>query len=292
MIHGMTGFGKSKIAVADATLRVEIKTFNHKFFELSHKLPDNLQIFEEPIKKIVKKKIRRGKCYLWIQYEQTADKSIDAVVDMKKLQRYHALLRGIKKRFAIKDEITLTQLLSFPEVIVYKPKPENKKRLWQCTSQALHKALAGVQKMRLHEGTALHRDLAQRARNIEKALHKIKGFLPQEINRFRLKLKEKINNGLDKNSQRNERLEAEVALFAKNCDISEEITRLHAHIDNFRDTLKTKKEAGKVLDFIAQEMQREINTVGAKSSDFKIAKEVIFTKGEIEKIREQVQNIE
>lgn len=292
MIHGMTGFGKSKAAVAGAALRVEIKTFNHKFFELSHKLPDNLQVFEEQIKKIIKKRIRRGKCYLWIQYEQTADKSIEAVVDMKKLQRYHALLSGIKKRFAIKEEITLSQLLSFPEVIVYKPKPENKKLLWRSTSRALHQALSGVQKMRLHEGAALSRDLNQRARNIEKALHKVKGFLPQEISRYREKLKQKVNNGFDKNSQRNERLETEVALFAKNCDISEEITRLHAHIDNFRGTLKTKKEAGKVLDFIAQEMQREINTVGAKSSDFKIAKEVIFSKGEIEKIREQVQNIE
>jgi uncharacterized protein (TIGR00255 family) len=153
-------------------------------------------------------------------------------------------------------------------------------------------ALCGLMKMRRHEGAALSRDLTLRARNIEKSLQKITMFLPKEIQHYRQKLKQKANNSLDKNGQRNERVEVEVALFAKNCDISEEIVRLHAHLDNFRQTLKEKKEAGKILDFIAQEMQREINTVGAKSSDFNISKQVIFAKAEIEKIREQAQNVE
>lgn len=292
MIKSMTGFGKGRVKFGQDHIRVEVKTFNHKYFELSCKLPENLQIFEEKVKKIARKNIKRGKLYLWIMHEQCTQRNSDITIDEDKAAHYYRLLKKIKNQFDLKGEITLTQLLSFPEVIVYKPRMENKKLIWQATNLALGKAVNSLLKMRQKEGRLLYKDLVLRIKNIERSLLKIKTFIPQEMHRYKQKLKQKFNKSFDKNGTFAERIEAEVALFAKNCDVSEEMTRLHAHLNNFRSTLKAKQEAGKTLDFIAQEIQREINTLGAKSSDFKISKEVIFIKGEVEKIREQVQNIE
>ena len=292
MIKSMTGFGKGVVNFKDARISVELKTFNHKFFELSCKLPQNLQPIEEKVKKQIRNKIKRGKLYLWVNCEQTYDKSLDIKLNEKKLKRYYSLLEKTKKKFKLKDDITLSQLLSFPEVIVCEPKKENTKILHRATLTALSKALNSLVSMRRKEGAALNKDLLKRTRNISKSVIKIKALLPKEINRYQQSLKKKVGKMQDKNGFRRERVEAEVALFAKNCDISEELTRISAHLVNFKNTLKSSNEVGKVLDFIAQELHRETNTVGAKSSDFQISKEVIFIKGEVEKIREQVQNVE
>ena len=146
--------------------------------------------------------------------------------------------------------------------------------------------------MRQRDGYDLYKNVVFRAKNINLALKKIKTYIHHQKHKYERMLKSKLNNGLEKNVTRTEKLRTEIALFAKNSDVSEELTRLRSHVDNFKGMLKTNKETGKVLDFIAQEIHREINTVGAKSSDFKISKEVIYIKGETEKIREQVQNIE
>jgi uncharacterized protein (TIGR00255 family) len=288
----MTGFGKGVVNYKDARISVELKTFNHKYFELSCKLPQNLQPIEENIKRLLRKKVRRGKLYLWVNYEQTYDKTLDIRLDEKKINRYYNLLKATKKKFRLKGDITLSQLLSFPDIIVCEPKKENIKTLQRSTLSALDKALNNLIRMRRKEGAALNKDILLRIRNINRSVGKIKGYLPKEINRYKKNLKKKFANYQDKNGLRRERVEAEVAIFAKGCDIAEELTRISAHLANFKKTLKNKNEVGKVLDFIAQELHREINTVGAKSSDFQIAKEVIYVKGEVEKIREQVQNIE
>ena len=292
MIKSMTGFGKGVVNFKDARISVEVKTFNHKFFELSCKLPQNLQSIEEQIKKEVRKKIKRGKLYIWVNCETTYDKSLDIKLDDKKLKRYYNLLKIAKKKFNLKDDITLSQLLSFPEVIINEPKKENKKILWSSTLNALERAINNLVRMRCNEGAALYKDLSSRLGNIGKSVVKIKSFLPKEINRYKQNLKRKVGKAKDKNGMRRDRIDAEVALFARNSDIAEELTRISAHLVNFKNTLRSSNEVGKMLDFIAQELHREINTVGAKSSDFQISKEVIFVKGEVEKIREQVQNIE
>ena len=289
----MTGFGKSKVVFSQGRIQVEIKTFNHKYFEVSSKLPDSLQIFDEQIKRILRDKIKRGKAYLWINYEPNNSSETNFEVDFKRIQRYHQLLCQVRKKFSLSDEVTLSQLFSFPGVIIYKSERRNDVFLWRHAKTALIQALGELVKMRQKEGRALSRDMRGRAGRIKRALIRIKTYIPLEIKKFSQKLKHKFPKCLlDKNGSRKEKLQIEVAIFSKNCDVSEELTRLGAHISNFNSKLIQGREAGKVLDFIAQEMQREINTVGAKSSDYKISKEVIFIKGEIEKIREQLQNIE
>ena len=288
----MTGFGKGVVAFGGGDIRAEIKSFNHKFFELSCKTPEQLQSQDEQIKRLVRQKMMRGKVYMWINYDRCSEQSLDIIVDEKRLQRYYKALLKVKKKFKLKDDVTLDQLLAFPDVIECKPRKENQAVMWKAANAAVKKALIAIVQMRQKEGKALAADLLQRTKNIEKAIVKIEKYIPQSLNRFEKKLKQKLTAAGDENGLRRERLQTEVAVYAKNCDVSEELTRLAAHLSNFKFTLKTNKEAGKVLDFIAQETQREINTVGAKCSDFKIAKEVIFVKGEVEKIREQVQNVE
>ncbi|MCM8813431.1 MAG: YicC family protein [Candidatus Omnitrophica bacterium] len=292
MITSMTGFGKAKNTFGGGEITVEVKTFNHKYYEASVKLPEQIQPFEEQVKKILRKSVRRGKLYLWVNYDPAAVHADDIVIDEKRLQRYYHLLHSIKKKFRLPDEVTLSQMLVLPGVIASKPKKENKRQLLQALETALEKAMSSLTAMRRKEGSALFRDLTTRVKNICTALAKIQALVPREIERYRQKLEIKVAENCGKNGGRQDRLEEEVALFAKNCDISEELTRLQSHVEHFQHVLDENTEAGKVLDFIAQEMQREINTVGAKSVDFSIAKEVIFIKSEIEKIREQVQNIE
>jgi uncharacterized protein (TIGR00255 family) len=295
LIKSMTGFGKGKAAFAGGNIQIELKTFNHKYFELSYKLPDNLQEIETQVKDMIKKQICRGKLYLWVHYEQLEDNSANIVIDQKKLNRYYKLLQEIKKQLKLNDDITLSQLTAYPDIIVTKLAKEDKKALYKAANLAISRALAALITMRKKEGLALYKDLFDRAKTIEKSIQRVNVFLPEEINRFRGKLKKNASASTEKNGAngiKKERIEAEVAMFAKSCDIAEEITRLKAHLANFKASLKSTDEVGKVLDFIAQEIQREINTIGAKSSDFRIAKEVIKVKGEVEKIREQVQNIE
>ena len=188
----MTGFGKGVVNFKDARISVEMKTFNHKFLEQSFKLPQNLQPIEEKIKKTIRGKVRRGKLYLWVNCETTYDKSLDIKLDDKKLKRYYNLLKTAKKKFNLKDDITLSQLLSFPEVIVNEPKKENKKILWRATLNALEKALNNLVQMRRKEGAALNKDLLSRLGNIGKSVLKIKAFLPKEINRYKQNLKRKV----------------------------------------------------------------------------------------------------
>ncbi len=292
MIKSMTGFGKGKAPYGGGQIRIEIKTYNHKFYELTSKLPESLQAYEERVKKMIRKSVQRGKVYLWINYENLKDSGTGMEVDRDKLRHYYGMLKEIQKEFSLSGDITLSQLLSFPDILVYKAVPRNTQKLWSATNRALNSALKSLLLMREREGKLLKRDMEARAANIARSLRKLKKLIPQEIQSFERRLRQKTAKISDKNGTRAERIQAEVAMFAKNCDVSEEIARLEAHIENFLKSLKSEKEAGKILDFIAQEIQREINTLGAKSSDFRISREVIYVKGEVEKIREQVQNIE
>ena len=289
MVKSMTGFGKGKASFSGGAVTAELKTFNHKYFEVNCKLPEPFQTNEEQIKTILRTKLRRGKIYVWVQYESSRDPCADIVINRKRLKHYLKLLKTIQRECKLHDEITLAQLLNFPDVITCKPHQEDYRKVWTALSRALQKALNALVAMRQKEGAALGRDLAGRIGKIERAVKRIKAYLPLEIKRYKQKIRARVCNGNEKNGSR---VDSEVALFAKNCDISEEITRLMAHSKHFKARLRSTQESGKVLDFIAQEMHREINTIGAKSSDYKIAREVIAIKGEVEKIREQVQNIE
>ncbi len=288
----MTGFGRAKRELKGGGITIEIKTVNHKFFEMTAKLPNHISLFEDRIKEVVQKKIRRGKVNLNLIYDGTIARQ-EKVALNESLARsyYHALLK-LRKRLGVKGDVVVDDLVLFPGVLSCEVKEESLIRLWPAIKDALGMTLNEVVADRIKEGKALYRDLARRAERITRMLKVIRKRAALNVEEYRKKFAERVAELSGGHKVDTGRLEIEVAIYAKNCDISEEVTRLENHLVNFTTTISQDDEAGKKLDFIAQELHREINTIGSKAGDFKIAKNVIDIKSEIEKIREQVKNIE
>jgi uncharacterized protein (TIGR00255 family) len=292
MVKSMTGFGRAETRFGNGKVVVEAKTVNHKFLDLSLKLAESVMPFEEKIKDILQKSIKRGKVNLNISYDGTIAKSVKVDINDKVAKEYHASLTAMRKKLGLKDEVSLKDIITLPGVINYTITEKEFVKLWPKVKEALDEAVRRLVKEREKEGKALYADLAMRAKAIDKMVSVIKASTHVNIEEYRKKFSDKIKdltNGRDVDMGR---LETEVAIYAKNSDISEEITRLKNHLVNFKSTLSEPGETGKKLDFIAQELHREINTIGSKASDFRIAKNVIEIKSEIEKIREQVKNLE
>jgi uncharacterized protein (TIGR00255 family) len=292
MIRSMTGFGRAQVVFQNGKIVAEIKTVNHKFLDISLKLADPVMPFEDKIKDILQKNVTRGKAYLNISYDGTLAKDVKVQINDKVARTYYVALSEMKRKVGIKDEITLKDLISLPGVINYSITEKELSKLWPKVKEALEAAMKNLSKEREKEGKALYKDLAGRAKNIDKMVSVIKASTNVNIEEYKKKFADKIKDLTSGREIDMGRLEMEVAIYAKNSDISEEITRLKNHLVNFKATIAESGEVGKKLDFIAQELHREINTIGSKASDFRIAKNVIEIKGEIEKIREQVKNLE
>ena len=292
MVRSMTGFGKCDLKTKFGLFTVEIKTLNHKFLEITPKLPNSLGVFDERVKSLTKDRIKRGKVYLNLTHDTAEELGGSITVDEKLAKKYHDKLKRLKNRLNIKEPIKLVDIVSFPGVINQKLVSNNITKAWPSVRAVVLSALENLVKDREREGASLYRDLITRIRKIRTIVSRIKTSASSNVNDYKKKLKERVKELTGGYPVDRGRLEMEVALFAKNSDISEELTRLKDHISNFIKTLKKGEEVGKKLDFIAQELHREINTVGAKTSGFNISKGVIEVKTEIEKIREQLKNIE
>ncbi len=293
MIKSMTGFGRGEAAAPHGKIQFEIRTLNHRFFETSNRLPENFLIFEDRIRAEIAKKIKRGKVNLSLTYESPRKSSPKLAIDTKLARKYKDLLLDLKRSLKVRDDIGLSQIISFPNVITVEDAPKDEARLWPNIKAALDRALNSLIRMREAEGRDLADDILKRKKTILKDIILIEHRAKLSFKEYRAQLLRKIKElssgkiNLDKG-----RVELEVALFAKNSDISEELTRIKAHLGSFEIALKREVEVGRKLDFITQELHREINTVGQKTNDYKISQLAIAIKGEIEKIREQVQNIE
>ncbi len=293
MIKSMTGFGQGEAVVPRGKILVELKTLNHRFFEISNRLPENFIIFEDKIRAEVAKVVKRGKVNITLTYEGPRKANPKLIIDEELARKYKKLLLQLKRSLNLKDDISVSQIIAFPNVITVEEQPKEETKLWPNVKAALGKALNSLIKMRQGEGKSLCKDIIVRKNAILKEIYLIERRSKLTLSEYRTQLLKKIRQlsagrvNLDKG-----RLELEVALFAKDSDISEELTRIKAHLASFEDALRRGNEVGRKLDFIAQELQREINTIGQKASDYRIAQLAIAIKGEVEKIREQVQNIE
>ena len=292
MIKSMTGFGKGQTLSPRERITVEIRSLNHKYFDLVSRLPNNLSAFDDKIRDCVKKRIRRGRVNLSLTREGKEKEKSQFLVDMNLARKYHHELLKLKRNLRLKDDLGITQILSLPEVISYEQKKENVSQLWPYIKRALQRALYKLGRMREAEGRRLLRDLLRRTKSIRYYLGNIETQLPKVIEGYRKNLFQKVKalSGLKKPNQ--DRIAEEVALFVRNSDVSEELTRIKSHLKAFTTALRNQREAGKELDFIAQELFREANTIGAKSGSFRISRWVIKIKSQIEKIREQLQNVE
>jgi uncharacterized protein (TIGR00255 family) len=289
----MTGFGRADTSTAHGKIQVEIRTVNHRFFEISSRLPENLNVFEDKIRAEVAKKVKRGKVNLSLTYENPKRSDPKLVINRPLAKKYKGLLVDLKRSLQLNDEIKFSQIIAFPGVVSVEDRPKEEADLWPHIRSALGRAIDSLVSMREKEGARLITDIAGRKKAILKSLTVIERRSKLALKEYRLHLLRKIKElssgkiNLDKG-----RIELEVALFAKSSDISEEITRIKAHLKSFGETMTRQDEVGRKLDFISQELHREINTVGQKTSDYKIAQLAISIKGEVEKIREQIQNVE
>lgn len=292
MIKSMTGFGKAECILPKGKITAEIKTVNHKFLDVSLKLPVGMSIFEDRVKDVLQRNVKRGKMNVNISYDGALLKEGKVVIDGKIAKRYYAELSKLEKSLGLKNSITVKDLAALPGVVSYEIEEAKIAALWPKIKIALDRALAKLGKDREKEGRALFVDLNTRTKNIKSLLGTIRSRAHLNIDEYRRKFNDRIKDMTGGRTIDMGRLEMEVAIFAKNSDISEEITRLDNHLANFGKTISETGEVGKKIDFIAQELHRETNTIGSKASDFKISKSVIDIKGEIEKIREQAKNLE
>ena len=295
MIRSMTGFGGSAMKTPYGEIAAEIKTLNHKSLSITCNPLNGFFLLEERLKDVFEGKLFRGKVFVRITRESVpGQKSLQKIqVNEGVAREYARKIRKVQKDLGLEGDIQIRDIISFPGVIEAGVGSREEDKLWPHIRKVLEAALDKLMEFRDKEGKRLAKDFKARLRAIRENLREIKKYEKQTVAEFRKNLKKTIREVAKGAEPDRGKLEEEVALFAKNCDIAEEITRLEGHIEEYLDLIdNTETDIGKKLDFMAQEMQREANTIGAKSGAFSISKAVIEIKTEIEKIREQIRNIE
>lgn len=293
MIKSMTGFGVGESSDNKYNFSAEIKTVNHRYNDIIIRMPKHLTYLEEEIKTMIKGSINRGRVEVYIKLEYIDDAGMDIKVDFQLAKVYKDRLNKLIDDLQIEDEIKLSHILAVPEIIQTENKKIEDDSIWDCLKVALKLALDNVMTMRTNEGLELKKDMENQLIKVQDLIEKINNRAPLVIIEYREKLKERIEELLDEDYNIDEeRLNSEIIFFADKSDISEEITRFNSHIKQFSNCMKEEEVVGRKLDFLIQEMNREINTIGSKSNDIDIGNSVVDVKSELEKIREQVQNIE
>ncbi len=291
MIKSMTGYGRGQAEVAGLSFSVEIKAVNHRYCDINVKSPRLLIPFENDIKKQVSAVLKRGKIDLFISQEHTAQLSNKPSIDKQVAEAYLQVFEDLREVSGLSGEISLEFLAAQKDVLVFKDVEFNSGDLWGCLSQAIEYALNSMLAMRKKEGAATQVDMENRLSLLSQSMvviEKSAALVPIE---WQQKLQERLAR-LQENGGDPQRVAQEIAIFADRCDISEEITRINSHIGQFRDLLQQQEPVGRQLDFLVQELNREANTMGSKSNDATLTRHVVSLKAELEKIREQVQNIE
>ncbi len=290
-MHSMTGYGKG-IAEADGKkITIEIKTVNHRYLDFGLKFPKTFLFLEDAMKKQISGAIVRGHIDMYLSYEQTESAKGGYSVDFDLLENYLATAKQIAEKSGLDNDVTVSSLVRNGDIVTRAENDEDEALLAELTKDALGKALNALVEAREKEGATIKADLESKLGNMQNSLDKIKGFAPCVVKDYREKLTARINELVDGGVDE-ARIATEVAIFADKCCIDEEITRLGAHIELMKKTLALTKPIGRDLDFRVQEMNRETNTIGSKANDLRITEEVLALKNEIEKIREQAQNVE
>lgn len=289
----MTGFGRGESIDGAYSFSVEIRSVNHRYNDIIVKMPKHINYLEEKIKAYIKGKINRGRVEVNICFEYIDDAALDVKVDIPLAKAYRDALDKLADELNIEDDVNLGNLLNFPDIIKTERKDLNEDKIWNCLRFAIEEALNGVMDMRVKEGLVLKSDLETQLNSMYDIINKIEDRSSLVVIEYKNKLESRIKEILDIDCNIDEeRLAYEVAFFADRSDINEEIIRLKSHIKQFLNSLTEKEPVGRKLDFIIQEMNREINTIGSKANDVLISNHVVAIKSQLEKMREQVQNIE
>jgi len=291
VIRSMTGFGRSEIQRDGVLLVTEIRSVNNKFCEISLRLPKWLAHFEFKTRALVQQKILRGKLSVSITWNGDGN-DLALCLDENVADRYFNLLKALKERYGLAGEIGLQAFLGFPDLLSPEKGPVADEDSWKLVEEGVQKALDDVISMKDAEGKALSEDLVLRVEILLDHLSRIEKRAPFRVEEAKKKLKARLSELLEAGEIPEDRLALEIAMFADKLDCTEECVRLRAHAKQFETLVRGPELAGRKLNFLLQEMNREANTIGAKASDVEIVNEVVNIKNEIEKLREQVQNVE
>ncbi|MEE9225198.1 MAG: YicC/YloC family endoribonuclease [Bacteroidota bacterium] len=292
MISSMTGYGHGEVSGEEITATVEIRSVNSRFLEVTARLPRTLAARENDVKEVVRKKIARGKVNVVITVKRESMTDTPLKINAAAARTYYRLLNDLRKAVKLKEKVKLEHLLRFSEVLEVDEADVSDEREWSVVEKATSRTLDEMVRMRLNEGEELRKDLEVRIRQLGETIDQIevlsKGRIPEERNRMRERVRQILENGeVDE-----QRLELEIALLAEKLDVTEECVRLRSHNKFFLEALRNDEAAGRKLNFLVQEMNREVNTIGSKASDAAIAHLVVQMKEELERVREQLQNIE
>lgn len=294
MIKSMTGFGRGEHSDGKRTISVEIKSVNHRYGDISVKMPRRYSFAEEKVKSTIKKTVSRGKVDVSIIVENLTEGDVTVKLNTMVAKQYIENLNELRQAFDLEGEVTLQFLSSLPDVMKAVPDVEDEEEVWQAIRIPLEQAVKNLDNMRMTEGSKLSEDLLMRGQLIRDFVKRIEERAPQVSAVYAEKLQERIKELLGNHvTVPEDRIMLEAAIFADKCNITEELVRLDSHMIQLKDIIgKSDQPTGKKLDFLVQEMNRETNTIGSKANDIDITNLMLEIKSEIEKIREQVQNIE
>lgn len=292
MIKSMTGYGKSEQTIDSLNVTVEIKSVNHRYFEFSARVPREYGFLEEKLKKYCNSLITRGKVECYVSVEDLEEREMEVNVNETLAAGYVKALKELSERFGLKDDISAVTLSRYPDVITLHKASEDEERIWNAVKTVAETAVSKFIEMRETEGSKLRGDILSRADYIIECVEFIEGRSPETVREYNEKLKQRMKELLGDAAVDEQRLLNEAAIYADKIAVDEETVRLRSHISQLREFMNSSKAIGRKLDFLVQEINREANTIGSKAQDVDIAKKVIAIKAEVEKIREQVQNIE
>jgi len=271
---------------------VELRTVNHRFCDIRVKLPRKYGDFEEDIRKRLTAKFSRGRIEVSVFYDEVLDKVQHLTLDSELAKTYKRLLHGLQEELGLEEDLRLAALLNFRDIFVFQEDEESRKQAWRALGMALDQAVADCLKMRQEEGAAIESDLGDRLRRLEALTKEVEVRAPLVVQEAHGKLQERIQDLLGEVELDETRLAQEVAYFAEKSDITEELVRLQSHLQQFQTLLGASGPRGRQLEFLLQEMHREVNTIGSKANDLEISQKVIQVKTELERFREQIQNVE
>ncbi|MCF2677376.1 YicC family protein [Pseudoflavonifractor phocaeensis] len=292
MVKSMTGYGRAEDTLNGCTITVELRSVNNRYLDCNVRMPRLYLFAEETIKSRVQNTISRGKVDVFVTLDSTGGEQVQVSVNQPLADGYYAALIQLAERYGLSKDISVSLLSRFPDVLLAEKAEEDVEQRAQDICSVLDRALADFDQMRTREGARLEADVLSRAARIEELVGKVEERSPQTVAEYRAKLEARMNEVLSNTQLDPARILTEAAIFADKVAVDEETVRLRSHIGQLRHMLEQGGATGRKLDFLIQEFNREANTIGSKCSDIDIARHVVDIKAEIEKIREQVQNIE
>jgi len=292
MIRSMTGYGHYEYQNEEIRMNIEIKTVNHRYCDVYIRLPRQLSCFEDKIRSLITSRVSRGKIDVFINWENIGEGKKEVILDEGLARAYYQAMSKIAQSLGLREDISSSSLARFPEILRVEKKEEDSEEIWTVLDKAVNEAVNNLLAMREAEGEKLKKSLLDICGSVEGYRQIILERAPHVVTEYREKRSARIRELLENNNIDEMRIAMEVAMFADKASINEELVRLKSHLEQFGQIVNLDGPIGKKLDFLLQEMNREVNTIGSKANDLEITRNVVDLKSEIEKIREQIQNIE